>query len=159
MELHEAIKMTRNLMNAHNLRHWNLEARNFKAAFGKCSYRKQTISLSAILTPNCTEDSVRNTALHEIAHALVGYAHAHDHVWRRQFIAIGGNGERTGGDDNYINGRNSAIEVQEKYFTYKGVCPNGHKVYRNRKPKGQSSCSLCCRRFNPDFLITWTRNM
>ena len=41
------------------------------------------------------EDVVRQTMLHEIAHALVGYEAAHGPVWKRKAAEIGYTGKRT----------------------------------------------------------------
>jgi len=84
-------------------------------------------------------DMVRNTILHEIAHAMVGCQHAHNNVWRRQFIAIGGDGSRT-----------VSPNVKDSTKTYVLNCPKGHalgtkKGYRmptayTAKAKRQARC-------------------
>jgi predicted SprT family Zn-dependent metalloprotease len=40
------------------------------------------------------EAKVKDTILHEIAHALVGAGHGHNHVWKRKCIEIGAKPER-----------------------------------------------------------------
>ncbi len=40
------------------------------------------------------DEEVKDTILHEIAHALVGKAHHHDDVWRAKALEIGCSGRR-----------------------------------------------------------------
>lgn len=47
------------------------------------------ITMSQHLTEISSEESVRDTILHEIAHVLVGVEHMHDAKWRRKARAIG----------------------------------------------------------------------
>ena len=44
-------------------------------------------------------DQVRDTILHEIAHALVGPGHGHDAVWKRKCREVGARPERCGQAD------------------------------------------------------------
>lgn len=95
METYEAGQLARRLMNEHGLGHWLFRFdRRAISRLGQCSHGRQTISLSEKIIPLTDEKVIRNTILHEIAHALVGPGHGHDHVWRRQALTIGCNGER-----------------------------------------------------------------
>ena len=46
--------------------------------------------------PTSTEENVKNTLLHEIAHALAGHEHNHDEVWKATARSIGCDGCRCG---------------------------------------------------------------
>jgi predicted SprT family Zn-dependent metalloprotease len=122
---------------------WFFDYDHAKRRFGCCSYRKKRISLSKPLTELREESFVRNTILHEIAHAIVGGKNGHNHIWRAKAIEIGCNGERCSND----------VQLKGKYV---GICPNGHTHYRHRKPKHQSSCAICLpTKFDPQYLINF----
>lgn len=84
----------RELMNQHGLGHWVFQWDRAVRRMGLCHYGKQTISLSAKLCARAPLAEVRDTILHEIAHALVGRGHGHNLVWRSKALAIGCNGNR-----------------------------------------------------------------
>eukprot|EP00930_Biecheleria_cincta_P044677 TRINITY_DN30757_c0_g1_i1.p1 TRINITY_DN30757_c0_g1~~TRINITY_DN30757_c0_g1_i1.p1 ORF type:complete len:382 (+),score=65.86 TRINITY_DN30757_c0_g1_i1:149-1294(+) len=80
----------------HGLDSWQLGFDKCKRSFGKCSHKKQVVSLSDhfLTEQTTTKKMVLNTLLHEIAHALVGKTHGHDSVWRAKAISIGCDGRR-----------------------------------------------------------------
>ena len=144
MELFKAKMLALELLNEHGLmdKNWYFEFDNAKRRFGCCSYRKKRISLSKPLTLLREESFVRNTILHEIAHALVGGKNGHNHIWKAKAIEIGCNGERCSSD----------AHIQGKWV---GVCPNGHISYRHRKPKYQVSCATCSNVYDPQYAINF----
>jgi predicted SprT family Zn-dependent metalloprotease len=143
MDLFQAERQAKLLMAAHGLTGWRFEWDNAKSRFGRCRHSDRLISLSRVLTVQRTEEAVRNTVLHEIAHALVGASHGHDAVWRRKALSIGCDGKRCSADK---------VEVSYKWH---GLCPNGHIIKRHRKPSGNRACGKCSRSFDPRFLIRW----
>lgn len=62
---------------------------------GCCNYRDRKISISFNLALNASDEEIRDTLLHEIAHALVGKKYNHNSVWRAKAKEIGCSGERT----------------------------------------------------------------
>nr|WIL04088.1 zinc metallopeptidase SprT-like protein [Cedratvirus lena] len=64
-----------------------------KRMAGCCKYSKKQIVLSREYVQNVPRDSILNTLLHEIAHALTP-GHKHDSVWKAKAIQIGCTGER-----------------------------------------------------------------
>lgn len=83
------LQMIRDLMNWAGLDDWTLTthkgrkyARNFNIAW--THYSVKTISFSKAALVNLVEDEVLDTAMHEIAHALVGPNKGHNWVWKRQ---------------------------------------------------------------------------
>jgi predicted SprT family Zn-dependent metalloprotease len=62
---------------------------------GCCNYRNKKISIAFDLARNASDEEIRDTLLHEIAHALVGKKHNHDLIWQAKAQEIGCSGERT----------------------------------------------------------------
>ncbi len=148
MELNEIKTLALSLMKEHGLtqRGWILQFDNAVRRHGQCRHRSRIISLSSRTNVLREESSVKNTILHEIAHALVGGGHGHDYVWKAQAKEIGCTGERCSSD---------GVKIQGKYI---GHCPNGHVYYKHRKPKGERSCSKCHPKFDTRFLISFKEN-
>lgn len=97
MQLVDADNLAMQLMWEHGLdieSGWGFQFDNARRRFGLCNYRTKTISLSAPLTLLNEEESVRQTLLHEIAHALVPAGEHHGSVWRAKAISIGHSGNR-----------------------------------------------------------------
>ena len=94
MNLIEARNLAHRLMDEHGLLGWHFAFDNARRRGGVCIYSSRTISMSRYLTAAWDEDKVRETLLHEIAHALTP-GHSHDAVWRRKLISMGGDGSRT----------------------------------------------------------------
>jgi predicted SprT family Zn-dependent metalloprotease len=81
---------------------WN---NRLKTTAGTTEFESKTISLSSLYVTKATESEVKNTILHEIAHALTP-GHNHDKIWKAKAKSIGCNGERcheveTRGDNAY----------------------------------------------------------
>ena len=147
MELLKAKNLAILLLDEHGLmdKGWYFEFDRAKRRLGSCNYRHKKITLSSALTELRDEENVRNTILHEIAHAIVGWKNAHNNVWRAKAIEIGCNGERCGND----------VKIEGKW---KATCPNGHTAYRHRKPKNRVSCGVCSKKFDPDYLLVYELN-
>lgn len=145
MELRQAFEMANSLVQQHGLDGWRVEFDRAKRRAGACRYTERVISLSAPLTRLHTEAEVRDTILHEVAHALVGPRHGHDAVWRRTALSIGSSGERcTPSDVASITG------------DWVGVCPAGHVTDRHRRPTRVMACARCSRSFDPAHVLEWT---
>ncbi|MCE1180545.1 MAG: SprT-like domain-containing protein [Micrococcales bacterium] len=147
MDLRHALVMGRALMREHGLTGWTLSYDRAKTRAGACRFTTRQITLSRYLTHLHSEEEVRDTVLHEIAHALVGPRHGHDAVWRRQALAIGCTAERCVPED--------APRVEAPWV---GICPAGHESHRHRAPTRVASCPKCARVFSPEHLLTWTHH-
>lgn len=136
MDLRTAESLAWSLLEEHNLLDsgWKFDWMRAKAKLGMCRYFLKTIYLSKPVTMVNGEESVRDTILHEIAHALVGPGHNHNHVWKAKAISIGCNGERTGEIVNY---------QQAARYQYSAAC--GSKWFTNRRLQnlGQRFCKCC----------------
>src|SRR5436190_12975378 len=95
MELAQARQLAEDLMRLHKLSpKWSFKFDRSKVSFGKCHYGKKQISVSRYLVELNGEDEVRDTILHEIAHALAPRGAGHGTAWRSVAKSIGCNGRR-----------------------------------------------------------------
>lgn len=88
------LRLAQDLMHEHGLKRWHFEFDHSTRRAGCCNYREKRISISFELALNGSDADVRDTLLHEIAHALVGKKHNHDAVWKEKAKEIGCSGER-----------------------------------------------------------------
>jgi predicted metal-dependent hydrolase len=93
MDTLKAAILARNLMNEHGLEDWAFKFDTCKASFGSCRRYKKLITLSRLNTQLNYEQGVRNTILHEIAHALSPKP-GHGKVWKEVCRKIGAKPER-----------------------------------------------------------------
>lgn len=121
MEILKAEILAKELFQVHGLLDWTLVFDNAKRRLGQTSYQNKKISLSKSLTILNPEEQVKDTILHEIAHALVGSRHGHDNVWREKAISIGCNGERT---------TSSIVKVPAKYTITCTLCNSSWQAHR-----------------------------
>jgi predicted SprT family Zn-dependent metalloprotease len=152
MELHKAQELAKILMSKHDLtsKGWRFEFDNAKRRFGCCNHRYRKITLSKALVSINDEARVKNTILHEIAHALVGGGHGHDWVWRSKALEIGCDGKRC------YTSENTTIP-ESKYIAVCKSC--GHIHRKHRLTRSVSACGLCCKgRFQAEYTLTFTLN-
>jgi predicted SprT family Zn-dependent metalloprotease len=88
MNLHLAQHLARDLMRQHGLADWTFKFDHARRRFGSCRTRAKLITLSRHLTFLNTEAEVRDTILHEIAHALCP-GDNHGPAWRAMCRQIG----------------------------------------------------------------------
>src|SRR4051812_18975585 len=138
--------MAEELMQLHKLSSkWSFKFDRSKVSFGKCHYGKKQISLSRHLVELNDEDEVRDTILHEIAHALVPRGAGHGATWRTLAKLIGCNGRRCYG-----------TEVVRPAPKFKGTCPSCKLViYRHRRM--EVACAKCSPVFDRKYAFIWTR--
>lgn len=150
MTLQDASKLAIKLMTKHNLikSGWKFEFDNSKSRFGACHGRYNKITLSKNLVLLNDEHHVKDTILHEIAHALVGTGHHHDSVWVNKAKEIGCVGTRCYSE-----------EVVKPKPNYVGICPKGHQFKRMRLNKRllKSTCSICDKDYNLDYKLSWIK--
>lgn len=138
-DLREVKRLAWELYKEHNLKDWWFSFDNAKSRFGVCYYENKHISLSRELTLLNSMNEVRETLLHEIAHALVGYKHGHDDVWKAKCIELGIAPERC-----YDNKR---VKTPEGKFKYK--CPKCDKIFDfHRRLRIDRACPNCCDKYS-----------
>ncbi len=82
------------LMQRHGLGDWRFTFDHSARRAGCCIYRDRAIALSLSLATSGSEEDIRDTILHEIAHALVGKRHGHGAIWKSKALEIGCSGTR-----------------------------------------------------------------
>lgn len=86
----EVLFLAEELLTKYDLKHIQIVLRKHFGALGTCSYYNDLIiSLQISHVINNDIEEVKNTILHEIAHALVGLGHGHNKIWQQKAIEIG----------------------------------------------------------------------
>ena len=125
-----AIDLATELMDAHGLVDWRIKLDHARRRAGQCDFTNKTISLSRLYVRHADIGHIRDTILHEIAHALVGPRHGHDAVWRQKAREIGCTATRC----------HSLSFARARWVM---TCPNGcFSVERHRKKSGLV-CASC----------------
>ncbi len=145
VDLDDARDLGRTLLRQHGLGEWSLVFDRAKRRAGSCRYADRTLTLSTPLTLLYDEAEVRDTLLHEIAHALAGPQHGHDEVWRATARRVGCSAQRCVSPD--------APRVPGDW---QGRCPQGHTAERYRRPTRLLLCSRCRQRPVPERVLEWT---
>jgi predicted SprT family Zn-dependent metalloprotease len=145
MQLEDARNLVENLMRKHDVpRAWSFDFDRSRIRFGKCDYRRKRISLSTYLVTLNDEHDVRDTILHEIAHALAPRGAGHGPAWRSIALAIGCSGSRCYGS-----------EVQRPKPKFRGTCHScGRVIHRHRR--SLLACGHCAPVFDSRFAFVWT---
>ena len=155
MLLREAKELAVQLMSEHGLldQGWHFKFDSARSRAGVCMYRKKVIGLSRYLTKAMSDEKVKDTILHEIAHALVGGRHGHDRVWQAKAIEIGCNGLRC----YDVSEVDQSLMPQSKYTMSCPTC--GKEAAVHRRPKRRKSCGKCNpHRFDSRHELVLTQN-
>ena len=102
MNLYAARDLALALMRRHGLHDWAFAFDHARRRFGSCRPGRQLITLSRPLTFLNDEAQVRDTILHEIAHALTP-GDGHGPKWKRVCLAIGAEPKRCYGDAEVVS--------------------------------------------------------
>lgn len=163
MDLNKIKKLGDSMLKQHGLSDWTFKFGNNKEMkdhdkfyFARCNYRYKQIILSRKLTENETSiDRIKNTILHEIAHAIDfnnrGKRSGHDEEWKRIAKSIGCNANVCTKLDT-VNMDQVAKWIAE--------CKSCHKkFYKTKRPKNKISCKLCGGgKFNESYLLDFNLN-
>ena len=152
---HLAIK----LMRQHGLKDYTFKWDRAVRRFGCHNGKMKTITLSRPLTQHeSNECRIRNTILHEIAHALDykqrGYSN-HDNTWKRLSKSIGCTGTRC----SSMDGVNMSMVMK-----WVATCPRcEEQVYYARQKKRGTACGSCCKKYNnnkytSEYKFKWSLN-
>lgn len=136
----------RNLLREHGLdvAGWTFKFDNAVRRGGACHYKTKHISVSRKLVPMWSEEEVRDTILHEVAHAMAGHAAGHGPQWRRIATSIGCTGDRT----------HSNVTVTKPYAQ---VCPN-HGIIGTAHRRRDLACGRCYKLTGRYTTLTYIRN-
>jgi predicted SprT family Zn-dependent metalloprotease len=160
MTINQAITLTKKMLSEYSeLSRWNVTTNRRKKAAAVCNYTYRQIELSMYVIPSLLDSSVKDSIIHEIAHALCP-GENHNNVWKRKCIELGGNGQRCYSSVDYREGAKGRIELQEKLAKYTLTCPVcGEKYFKNRRPTKSSSCGKHgTRGYDPKYKLTVTQN-
>ena len=95
----DAQQLAWGLIREHGLVGWRFRFDHARRRFGCCRASEKTITLSRPLTILNSSEQVRDTILHEIAHALTS-GDGHGAKWRAMCRAIGADAKRCYDDDD-----------------------------------------------------------
>lgn len=152
MDRADAQNMARTLMNEHGLERVSFGFDNCRTRMGVAHFLGgvcHLIELSGPLVELNAADLVRNTILHEIAHAKAGVHAGHGYEWKRVAQAIGCTGDRCCPPD--------VVKVPGKYIAKCPGCGDVRHAYRLPKRNGRFACAACCKGvYNSQFAFYYS---
>lgn len=144
--MHGYATLVRKMMNEHGLSDWKIAWSRAKKTHGLCNYTTRTLTFSAVAFAHIDESEVRNTILHEIAHALAGPLAAHGWKWQQIHRQIGGTGAQ------YV----SQTAAKAIPVAWVGKCRNGHvNSGQHRAPLRVKACGQCSPRWKFENVMEW----
>jgi len=134
MELEKAQHVAERLIEMY-CRDYTFAFDNAVRRFGSCNLHKKVITLSRslVLLNNVTD--VKQTILHEIAHAITREKHTKN--WLQVARSIGYNGGRLYGKH---------VITPPKRYTYKCECCS--RLVECHRRKDRTACGVCCKKYN-----------
>jgi predicted SprT family Zn-dependent metalloprotease len=119
-----ARRLARALLAAHGLGGWTFRFNRRKLSMGLCRYGPRVIELSVHFVERNGPRLVRETLLHEVAHALAGREAGHGPVWQQMCRRVGARPERLSFEADMPEGR------------WRATCGGcGRHHHRHRRPK------------------------
>ena len=156
MDLTTAEHIAKNLMAEHGLiaKGWTFVWDNTKRRIGQCRYGPMEIGLSAPFVLLNDEKLMRDTVLHEIAHALAGPGTGHGPQWKAIARSFG------------IKPSAYESDVTAPAGLWVGSCEScDFTIERHRLTdrSRNSACPECCKRhnggrFHKDYRLSWRKN-
>ena len=148
MTNNEVRQLATTLLSEYGLDDWTFKFDRAVRRLGCCYYGTKTISLSEPLARRNDISVIRNTILHEIAHALIGPRAGHGPKWRAMARSIGAKPQACSSE---------SVTVPPKLVA---ECPRCNTQYgRHRAPSGPRACgSSACKQVSfGDKVLTWRR--
>jgi predicted SprT family Zn-dependent metalloprotease len=123
------------ILDSFGLHDWSFQFTRARRTLGVCRYGPRIIGLSIHLVQRNGPEEIRETLLHEIAHALVGPGRGHGPAWREMARRIGCQSVRCG----------TADMPPGRWRADCGSC--GRRYRRHRRPRRMAGwfCRLCGR--------------
>ena len=136
MHPHDAREMAHELMRRHGLAGWQFRFDHARRRFGSCRYEPRLITLSRPLTILNGPEQVRDTLLHEIAHALTP-GDGHGAKWKARCRELGAKPVRCYGDDAVVSPPRAAARYRL------GCLACAWWVERRRLTRAKLICRKC----------------
>ena len=152
MYQYQVKEMAKELFAKHGLdkQGWRLEFDTAKRRNGVCRYATKTIGISLHYMKLNTPELVRDTLLHEIAHALTPRDAGHGRQWKQMCAEIGAMPVAV----------KQGMNIQQVHGKWQATCPGCNKIRsRHRQPQrgARYSCPDCSNRFNPEFELIFKK--
>lgn len=126
MDLMALAAMARDELGKHGLADWSFRLSDAGRRLGVCKYRQKRIEIAAYYARHTPAELVRDTLLHEIAHALAGPAAKHGPAWKAVAVRLGATPKAC----------DTAADTVVKPGDWQATCPGCQKVYhRYRRPR------------------------
>lgn len=129
----EAVQLALQLMHRWGLHDWSFKINRRRRSLGMCYVGSRRIELSVIYIRNNSAEHIKETLLHEIAHALTPN-HGHDKIWLDVVEQIGG------------RAKVKCSDAQMPLGHWRAKCPTCCKTFsRHRKPRIDDifHCTAC----------------
>ena len=140
MDIKELEAIASQEMTKHGLDGWTFGLADTKRQLGVCKYRKKRIEIGEYYAQNSSTESVLDTLLHEIAHAIAGPKAGHGPAWKAVAIRLGATPRAC---DN-------SPETVVKPGDWQATCPACKKIFhRYKRPKSLSGYRCKCAARSP----------
>jgi predicted SprT family Zn-dependent metalloprotease len=124
----------------HGLHGWSFGLVDTKRQLGVCKFRSKRIEIAEYYALNSPAESVLDTLLHEIAHAIAGPAAHHGPVWKAVAIRLGATPRAC----------ETSHEIAVKPGDWQVTCPACKQTFhRYRRPKILSGYRCKCKARSP----------
>ena len=133
----EALIFAREKLKQYGLEEWRVKVSNRMArSSARCSYRKREIRLGAWIFQPGAGEKIRDTILHEIAHAMTPGAH-HGRAWQVVAEMIGAKPNRT-----FIPEKHGMERPKGRYSATCPQCGIVHYMHRYTGNRYQCKCGF-----------------
>lgn len=123
MDLDHATEIATRVIRENGLIDWSFGFNRNKRRLGVCKAYLKRIELSEPYVVANDIEHVKDTILHEVAHALVGVDHGHDAVWKDMCVKLG------------CTPKGCESEALMPVGDWRAQCPGCKKTFnRHRKP-------------------------
>lgn len=136
MDLKELEAIAIREMTKHGLQGWTFGFADTKRQLGVCKYRTKQIEIAEYYALNSPQESVLDTLLHEIAHAVAGPGARHGPAWKAVAVRIGATPRACDYSD----------EIAQKPGDWQATCPACKKIiHRYKRPRSLSGYRCRCK--------------
>jgi predicted SprT family Zn-dependent metalloprotease len=124
----------------HGLDGWTFRLADTKRRLGVCNYRSRQIEIAEYYALNSSPETVIDTLLHEIAHAIAGPAAAHGPVWKATAARLGATPRACD------NSHEAIVQPGD----WQATCPTCKRtIHRYKRPKSLSGYRCRCKSRSP----------